>query len=99
MRVNFSQAGAGNYKLKFITALLRQFADANDIKFGDQLKNYVRFPQGAKALAAWSGSQGYKITYWCMESVKIDGEINWVGFGIDIDETCPLVISLKLKTL
>ena len=105
MRVNFSEQGAKNHRLKFIVALTRIFAQDNDIKFEIPFKNYIGTPQGSKALAAWASSQGYKITYWCMPSYKyIDyngGKCRvmdiWPGFGIDIDETCPLIIKLKLQ--
>ena len=98
MRVNFSDQGAKNSKVKFIELLLRKFADSNDIKFGSTLKYYIKTPQGSKSLAAWAKSQGYNVSYWCMESIKYDDKTFWVGFGIDIDESCPLIVELKLRT-
>lgn len=106
MRVNFSKAGDKNYKLKFIQTLIRQFAEFNDIHFGNDLKGYINSPQGSKALASWANSQGYGVTYWCMPPYKklalMSGiqaryEEIWVGFGIDIDDSNPLIVELKLK--
>ena len=106
MRVNFSPAGAGRHKLKFVSALIRKFAESNDIKCPGDVKNYISTPQGSKAMSIWAETQGYKITYWCMPSYKRIAQTSgtqirydeiWVGFGIDIDESCPLIVELKLK--
>jgi hypothetical protein len=112
MRVNFSEHGDGNRKLKFITTLIRLFAADNDIRFGDNLKTYICTPQGSKELAKWAEKAGYKISYWSMDPIKLNNghpdsnfdndeftnpsQIRWFGFGIDIDETCPKIIELKL---
>ena len=107
MRVNLSPLSAGNSKLKFINALIRKFAESNDIKFGSEVKNYISTPQGSKVLATWAASKGYKVSFWCMESykhiaatsgVQTRYEEIWVGFGIDVDESCPLIVELKLRT-
>ena len=106
MRINLSDLGAKNRKLKFVNALMLLFAEDNDIKISTPFKNWLSSPVGAKALASWAQQAGYKINYWCMEPLKIknyhsantpQNEVVWIGFGIDVDETCPKIIELKLE--
>ena len=106
MRVNLSDLSAKNRKLKFVTTLLRLFAEDNDITFGNTVKAWLTTPNGAKSLATWASDKGYRVSYWCMEPLRTKNEysstsgkieVTWIGFGLDIDETCPLIIDLKLK--
>lgn len=106
MRINLSENSAKNSKLKFVTALIRLFAEENDIKFGKTVQAWIATPPGAKALATWAQKVGFKAEYWSMEPLKIQNEYSnppnrvqviWVGFGIDIDEKDPKIVELKLK--
>jgi hypothetical protein len=105
MRVNLSKSGAKNRKLSIINALIREFCENNDIKYSSTLAEYISTPPGAKTLAIWAKTKGYKIDYWCFEPLKVESSTTnnhlfqtvWIGFGIDIDESCDKIVELKLK--
>ena len=97
MRINFSSNSTRKSFLKWVDLLIVEFAKANDIKMGTILKQYCSTPTGAKTLANWANQEGYLITFWCIPALKQSGSTTFIGFGIDVDETCPKVTELKLK--
>lgn len=106
MRVNLNSTTRKNTKLGFVVSLVDQFSAYNDVKPGKVLSEYLNTPVGAKTFADWAKSAGYKIEYWCFEpyetKVYDDSKYptiikTWVGFGLDIDESCEKIVELKLK--
>lgn len=102
MKINLSSYGSSK-KRPWLTALQKKFASDHELTQGHVLTNYLATPGGAKEFANWVKASGYDAKFWCLEpSITYDHygrkNITHIGFGIDINERCPLFVELRLKT-
>jgi len=104
MKINLSQYSPRKSFYKWADALIAEFAKAHDIKMSGAVKGYCATPAGAKTLARWANTEGYKIRYWCIEPYVQESAYGsskntiYLGFGLEVDETCHRVAELKLKS-
>lgn len=103
MRINLKPEAASTKMPGWVNRLIEQFAAEHGTKCDLSFRNYVSTPQGSKALAQWARARGFKISHWCWEPYKqvdqwgANGKTVYPGFGLDVDESCPMVVEMKLK--
>lgn len=102
MKINLSTHGVSRKK-SWMIDLQRKFAEAHDLKFGLTLQSYMATPNGSRSFAEWLSSAGYKARYWCIEPmVTYDTmgrkQTDYVGFGVEFDEKCPLLTEIRLRS-
>lgn len=102
MKINLSQQGLSRRR-DWVIDLQRRFAEAHDMKYGAILQSYMSTPNGAKTLANWLYGLGFKVRYWCIEPhISHDGlghkHAEYIGFGLDFDDKCPMLTEIRLKS-
>jgi uncharacterized alpha/beta hydrolase family protein len=104
MRINLSALSSNSKQNKWLTNLMREFAEEYEITFGNKIKQYFGTPSGARAFAAWLKDSGYRVNYWALEPLTYRESYNsskvteYLGFGIIFDDACPKFIEIKLKS-
>lgn len=102
MRLNLTNFSSTKTPV-WLNRMMRDCAEAHDIKFGNIFKEYCATPNGARTLARWLKDVGYRVEYWCIEPlIKPTTPYNsktttYLGFGLEIDDACPMFVELKLK--
>ena len=75
--------------------LCNNFADEHDINQATTGLSFLYSPQGILELVNWMTNNGYEVSYW-ETSVKFNPE-QPIAFGLDISNSCPKFVELRLK--
>lgn len=76
--------------------LIEEFCREYKLMVGDPfVRSYLLTPPGHEKVAEWLVDKGYKAKPYTFGPIR-NGE--YLAYGIDLDDRCPLVTELKLRS-
>jgi hypothetical protein len=100
MKINLTKYGKSDHR--WINYLIVKFAEEFDTKISI-VRSFIDTSAGAKAFCVWLNNEGFKVKFWCWEPIKTGSSgghptLEFIGFGLDFDDTCEKFIEVKLRT-